>query len=534
MKSLASVISVVTLLIAVGGGTNTPQAAPPAEAGYVPPAVSWGTCENAVLASVGVQCGFVEVPLDYDRPDGTKIKLAVSRLRHASPDAQYQGVMLVNPGGPGGSGLLFSVLGAYVPGGAGMSYDWIGFDPRGVGASQPSLTCDGNHVGYNRPYYVPITPKLEKTWLDRTKAYAEACDRAGGELLDHLKTTDSAADMESIRKALGQTQINYYGFSYGTYLGQVYATRYPDRVRRMVLDGNVDPRTVWYQTNLNQDLGFDRNIKIFFQWIADHDDVYHLGTSGNAVERRYYAEQAKLINKPAGGVIGPDEWADTFLPAAYFVVGWPAIAEAFSGYVNNGDWQTVRALYDSGNPHGPGTDNVTAVYLGVECTDAPWPTQWSRWRTDSWLTFAKAPFETWDNTWFNAPCLNWGAAPGTPVTVTGADVPPILLIGETLDAATPLEGSLEVRSRFPQSVLIEGVNGTHHSGSLTGVACTDLKIAAYIATGELPARLPGRTSDVKCDPVPRPEPVARTMSSRAATVPSGLPTREDLQRLIGR
>jgi pimeloyl-ACP methyl ester carboxylesterase len=543
MKRLVAVTAAIALTMGGISAASAAQAAPqrgPAtatEAGYTPPAIQWGVCASPGLARRGAQCGFVEVPLDYRKPGQTKIKLAVSRIRHKTPDQQYQGIMLVNPGGPGGSGLTLSVLGEYVPNGAGDAYDWIGFDPRGVGSSEPALACDGTYFGYNRPYYVPVTRTLEQTWLKRSKGYAQACDKAGGALLDNLKTTDSVADMESIRKALGEKQINFYGFSYGTYLGQVYATLHPDRVRRMVLDGNVDPRRVWYDANLDQDVAFDRNVKIFFQWVADHDALYHLGTSGKAVERRYYAEQLKFLKKPAGGVIGPDEWSDIFLQAGYYVFGWEEVAEAFSGWVNGGDWQTLKELYDGGNPQGPGTDNGFAVYLAVQCTDVQWPTSWTKWKIDNWRTFARAPFETWGNAWFNAPCLYWGAEAGTPVKVNGAKAPPILLISETLDAATPFSGSLELRSRFPKSVLIEGVGGTTHAGSLNGVACTDDKIAAYLATGALPARVPGRTSDVKCDPVPRPEPAAatalRSASPKAATASAdGLSTREELQKLI--
>ena len=97
--------------------------------------------------------------------------------------------------------------------------------------------------------------------------------------------------MDSIRKALGEKQINFYGFSYGTYLGQVYATLFPNQVRRMVLDGDVDPTRVWYAANLDQDVAFDKNIKIYFDWVAKYDAIYHLGTTGEAVEKRYYYDQ---------------------------------------------------------------------------------------------------------------------------------------------------------------------------------------------------------------------------------------------------
>ncbi|MCG8918442.1 alpha/beta hydrolase [Actinokineospora sp. PR83] len=527
--AIAAAVGVVVGGVALAPTVSaTPAEAVPAQVAYDPAPIAWGTCASAALARRGAECGFLEVPLDYARPTGTKIKIAVSRIKAKVAREQYQGVMITNPGGPGGSGLTLSVLGEFVPDGAGLAYDWIGFDPRGVGSSRPSLSCDGNYFSYNRPFYVPVTPELEKTWLDRSKGYSAACGAAGGDLLDHVKTTDTVNDVDVLRKALGQQQINYYGFSYGTYLGQVYATLYPERVRRMVLDGNVDARKVWYEANLVQDVAFDKNMSIYFDWIAEHDAVYHLGTSGKDVQKLFYVQQAKLLKEPAGGVIGPDEWVDIFLPAGYYVFGWEGIAEAFSAWVNNGDFSGLKALYDSANGQGPGSDNGFAMYLAVQCTDVQWPTSWNRWRADNWRTFLRAPFETWGNAWFNAPCLTWPAKAGKPVKVDGRKAPGILLISETLDAATPFEGSLETRARFPKSSLVEGVGGTTHAGSLNGVSCVDNLVAAYLATGELPARKPGRVSDSKCDPVPRPDPQA---TARQRTAGADI-TRGDLQELI--
>ncbi len=181
-------------------------------------------------------------------------------------------MLFVNPGGPGGSGLGLSVLGPIISEDfgrkdAGGAYDWIGFDPRGVGDSRPSLSCDPGYFGPDRPEYVPRTPELYQVWQGRSAGYAEACGRAGGRLLDHMRTTDAARDMNQIRKALGVRRINYYGFSYGTYLAQVYTKLFPNRMRRMVLDSNVDPRRAWYRANLDQDVAFDRNIGLFFDWI---------------------------------------------------------------------------------------------------------------------------------------------------------------------------------------------------------------------------------------------------------------------------
>jgi pimeloyl-ACP methyl ester carboxylesterase len=379
------------------------------------------------------------------------------------------------------------------------------------------------------PTYAPWTNPIEKVWRKRSKGYAKACDKAGGKLLDHLKTTDTINDMESIRKALGKSQINFYGFSYGSYLGQVYSTLYPTRVRRMVLDGIVDPRGVWYKANLEQDAAFNKSIKIFFEWVAKNDATYKLGTTEAVVEEKYYAALSKLGKKPAGGKLGAAEWNDVFTSAGYYVFGWEDVAKAFAAYVNKGNYKPALAAYRDANPTGKGADNGYAMYLATQCTDVSWPS-YHKWRVDNRKMHAEAPFLTWSNVWFNAPCLNWGAKSGTPVTVNGAKAPSMLLINETFDAATPYEGALEVRSRFPKSVLIEGVNGSTHAGSLNGVACTDNLIAAYLTDGSLPARVDGRTSDVKCDPVPQPDPTAPAPAKAQKADPM---SRQALQELIG-
>jgi pimeloyl-ACP methyl ester carboxylesterase len=499
------VAAVAVAGIAVGTLAVAPAAvaAPAGPPEYSPPAISWGPCQSTSLKNAGADCGFLQVPLDYAKPGGAKISIAVSRVKHKA--AAYQGVMLVNPGGPGGSGLGLSTLGGAVPNHVGDAYDWIGFDPRGVGSSKPALTCDGNYFSYNRPNYLPTSPQLEKVWLARSKTYAAACVK-NGPLLEHIKTTDVAQDMDSLRKALGARQINYYGFSYGTYLGQVYSTLYPQRVRRMVLDSNVDPRGVWYQANLDQDIAFDKNIKVYFDWIAKYDSVYHLGKTGDAVDKLWYAQQRKLGAHAAGGVIGADEWTDVFLQAGYYVFGWEDLANAFAGWVQKGDWQTLKTLYDESNP--PGDDNGFAVYNAVQCSDVQWPTNWNKWRVDNWLTYFQAPFETWGNAWFNAPCVFWPAKAGKPVNVDGRKVAGALLIDEEQDAATPFEGSLEVRKLYPNSSLIGAPGGTTHAGSLSGVSCVDDQVADYLATGKLPVRKPGNRADTDCPAVPPPVPAA--------------------------
>ncbi|SFW72534.1 alpha/beta hydrolase [Amycolatopsis australiensis] len=479
----------------------------PAATAAPPGAITWGPCDVPWLVAAGAQCGMLDVPMDYRRPDGKRIQLAVSRVRHTSPDSAFQGVITTLPGGPGQSGLGMSALGPLLPGHAGDTYDWIGFAPRGVGTSKPALTCDPGYMDYDRPSYVPSTPQLEQAWLGRVRGYAAACAaRNDPDLLANMKTTDTVADLESLRVALGVSTMSFYGYSYGTYVGQVYATLHPERVRRMVLDSNVAARDVYYRLNLDESPGFDRNLNLFLGWVASHDDVYHLGRTLAAVQAVFDAQLAKLARHPAAGMVGPDEWLDIFQQASYGQPNWTLLGSVFAGWVNAGDGETLKALFEEVG--GRGDDNAYAAYLAVECTDTQSPVNWNKWRADTWQAFPKAPYFAWQNTWYNAPCAFWGTGAGKPVDVGSRGLGSLLLIDETLDAATPYEGSLETRGRFPNSALIAVPGGTSHANTLRGNACVDDKIAKYLTDGTLPARQPGKRSDVDCAPLPLPDPGA--------------------------
>lgn len=537
-----TVTSVLTATSAVAAPAHqagsTKKPVPARASSYVPPPIDWDAkCASASLQRAGARCGKLTVPLDYAKPNGEKIKIALSEIKHKTSDRAAQGIMLVNPGGPGGSGLTLSRLQAFVPNGGGNPYDWIGFDPRGVGSSEPSLSCDGNYFPFNRPDYVPYTKTLEKFWLKKSKGYAKKCKRVGknlvakGSLLNHLKTTDNVNDMESIRKAFKQKQINYYGFSYGTTIGQTYATLHPKRVRRMVMDGVTNPARSIYKSNLDQDVAFEKTENIFFTWVAKYDNIYHLGTTGKKVRKVWTKMLDKSRQAPFDGKVGPDEWTDAFLGAGYYVYGWEETAAAFVAAVN-GDYGPVEQLYiDANGAPGPGSDNGFAIYLGTQCTDEPWPSSYRKIRRDNYRIYAKAPFETWANAWFNGPCKDWaGKAAKKKTEIDGSKVAPVLLIEETFDAATPFPGALEVRKRFPKSVLIEGVNGSTHAGSLSGVSCTDDRIADYLLYGSLDKRVRGNQSDVKCPPVPQPVPTVAARSQLRKATGASMPS--DLRKVI--
>jgi pimeloyl-ACP methyl ester carboxylesterase len=495
------------VLVAPAIGSASSTHAHPAVASTPTSSISWGSCPTGqypALKNQPVKCAALKVPMNYSDPTGPTITLEVSRLEHTSSAAHYKGVILSNPGGPGGASLDLPVyLEPYVPNNVGKDYDWVSWDPRGVGSSKPAIHCENGYFDSPRRSYIPTSKSLLHYWLSRSKSYANACERKYPALLKNMTTIDSAKDMESIRTALGVSKISYYGFSYGTYLGQVYSTLYPTHLKYMVLDSNVDPRRVWYGANLDQDRAFQRNIKIFFRWVAKWHTVYHLGSTEAAVEALYYKELAHLTAHPAGH-LGPDEFTDALLGAAYYRQVWTDVASAWKAYAVHGHQGQLVAQYNISNT--PGNDNGFAVYNAVQCTDVQWPTKWSRWQRDNNRYYKKYPYLTWDNAWFNAPCLYWGAPAHHPVKINGAATKSVLLIDETLDAATPFSGSLEVRRLYPHSSLIAEPGGATHADSLESDMCVDNKIANYLATGHRPPRMDWNGPDTLCKPLPDPIP----------------------------
>ncbi|WP_225993946.1 alpha/beta hydrolase [Actinomadura rudentiformis] len=454
----------------------------------------------------GLQCGKLAVPLDHDRPDGHKITLALTRARHTA--RKFQGVMLLNRGGPGAHGRdMAAVLPDGLPKKVAAAYDWIGFDPRGVGASKPAMVCDKTYQnpGRPRPDTVPASVAAERAWIARARAYAADCAAKYGSLLPHMGTVSSARDLEAIRVALGQRQVNYFGYSYGSYLGAVYATMFPGRVRRMVLDSVVRPSGVWYDNNLDQNVAFEKRIRVFYAWIARHHETYRLGRSATKVAAAYAKARRRLTVKPAGGRVGPTELDDIFLASGYGQQSWPMNARLLSALIVKRDPRPLAKAWQA-----PGwlDQNNYAVYTAVQCRDAAWPRDWARWHRDNWHLYRSGyRFETWGNAWYNAPCAFWAHHGGPAPQVSGRPDLPMLLVQGTEDAATPYRGALEMHRRFPGSRLLVQAGGGDHGVALTGDRCIDKAVAVYLGNGSLPAHRPG--PDAACPAGKPPEPGPR-------------------------
>ena len=425
-------------LVAVAGPASAAPVAPAVPAAVpAPPAPVWTTCASATLQAYGARCTFVTVPKDYaDRSAGT-IKLAVSRVLHTT--ANYQGVMLVNPGGPGGSGLIYSVFQGFVPKNAGRSYDWIGFDPRGVGSSVPADDVRPDVLGYNRP------------GLHRDDARAGEGPGCNGPRPTprpaRAHRPDPAAEHEHGRQRQGHGQH------------PARARPEPDQLLRFLLrhlprpglrDAVPEPPAAcglrqqrrphpgFDNADLDQDIGFDRNITLFFGWIAKYDTVYHLGTTAAQVSAFYYGTLDQLRRNPqAAGRVGPDEWNDTIVPAAYYQLTWLDTADLMAA--------AARALPSGARAPTP-PDGVQrqrfrrlqrhAVHRRPLARQLHRHLEARRAR----LRASSTPFLTWNEFWFSAPCLTWPVAADTP-PLDGrrpAGHPEILLINATRGRGHPV------------------------------------------------------------------------------------------------
>ena len=468
-----------------------------------PWSLRWRNCGSGLL------CAGLRVPLNYRNRGGRSLTLALSEVPATAPPSQRQGILLVNPGGPGGSGLsLASFIAQGLDPAVASRYDIIGFDTRGVGASRPALHCDPAFFARERPNYVPANPAGEHVMIRRARSYAADCQKKYGWLLPYMTTANIARDMDQIRAATGQSKLSYFGYSYGTYIGQVYATLFPKRVHRMVLDSTVDPTGVWYADNIAQDYAFQGRMNAFYSWAARYNSVYRLGSTAAAVRRSYYTTRARLIAhpvaQPSGPSIGPDELDDTFVAGGYNNGYWPGLAGAISAYLHGGSSQQLVAVF---NQIGKQNENEFAVYNAVECADVAWPRNWAKWDTDTRKVYRTAPFEAWDNAWFNAACAFWPVhGPAKPMQIGAPGLPGILMLQGTLDAATPYAGAQNAHRRLPTAKMVVVRGGGNHGQSLAFPAnsCVNGYLNRYLATGALPSA-PGLVN-ATCAPLPDPTP----------------------------
>lgn len=492
---------------AAAGDTGGARGAPPGSAGGS--GLVFRDCAAAGELPPPVRCATLRVPLDYARPDGPQISLTVSRVTATGRGgAARQGALVYNPGGPGASGMFFPLV-AGLPEWQriGAAYDLVGYAPRGVGRSAP-LSCE-DPARVQGPIQVPAEPSAayKRQRVAAARAYARGCAERAGGALPYYTTLDNVRDLHVLRAALGEQKLTFMGASYGTYLGAVYATLHPGRVRRMVFDSAVDPdpRRIWYADNLGQAPGFERRWYDFRAWAARHHAAYRLGATPAAVQASYERVRDAVARTPAGGAVGTGELQAAFLQAAYYDDVWPERAAALSAFLA-GDPGPLTEQARADPESAAARENARAVYTAVLCNDAAWPAEWETWDRDNTELARRAPFETWANVFLNLPCAYWPVRERQQPVAVGAQpapVPPTLIVAAERDGATPYPGALELQRRLGAgaALVTETGAGTH------GVAggrndCVDRHVERYLLTGD--------TSGwrVTCAPHPEPAPVS--------------------------
>jgi pimeloyl-ACP methyl ester carboxylesterase len=457
---------------------------PPELARFYEQKLRWRSCgEN--------QCTRLEVPLDYAEPQAKTIELAVLRVP-AQRRAQRVGQLVVNPGGPGASGVDYASAGSLAFGDQLARYfDIVGFDPRGVGASA-TLTCADTA---QTDEFLSADPDpddaAETRRLDRlTQEYGESCLSRSGDLVRHISTVEAAKDIDVLRAALGERQLDYFGASYGTLLGATYAELFPGHLRRMVLDGAVDPALSNEQLSLNQARGFETALRAYLGSCVDQGSCV-AGDTVDAGTRRIKRFLEELDRNPLE-TSGDRKLTEAL--AAYGIIYplyvkeyWPLLTSALEqAFAGNGD--QLLQLSNQYTSRGPDRylDNSIAALYAVNCLD----------HGDS-IPITEVPghvadFEEASPTFGRifayglSTCSSWPVQSGHHTsTLSAKGAPPIVVVGTTRDPATPYEQSVSLAKQLESGVLVSR-DGDGHTGFGQGNDCVDRAVERYLIGGRVP------------------------------------------------
>ncbi|MFD4374287.1 alpha/beta hydrolase [Streptomyces sp. NPDC058486] len=528
IASVASVVAVAAaaaLLPALTPAATATAAVPPAattDTTAVPSAVAlaqytrqkpaWARCDPRGPAAF--QCATIKVPLDYARPGGRKLDLAISRIK-ATSARERRGVLLINPGGPGGPGLDMPLyLRAELPGAVQRTYDLIGFDPRGIGQSSPvgcNLTDD--EMNWQRPYKAATFAK-DVRWA---RTVADKCRAKHGAVLSHLTTRNTARDMDVLRAVLGEKRISYLGYSYGTYLGAVYTQMFPRRTDRFVLDSAVDPARIWRGMIQVWAEGAEPAFTRWADWTARRHATYRLGDTPDEVAATFWSLVAQADRAPieldgmrlTGDDIRVGARAGFFAPrsAAESIVRLKQAAEGRTPSAAPSQADPTRPAPPSFAREVP-ADNMDAGFWSVVCADTrAWPRDPEQYRRDAVRDKVTYPLYG-DFGSSIKPCAFWqyGSEPATRIGNTvGA-----LILQNEWDSQTPLVSGQGLRKALKGARMVTVLGGEGH-GVYGSRSCADATATAYLTTGRLPAAdqtcraTPQRAGDALRLPLPAPQ-----------------------------
>ncbi|WP_433274277.1 alpha/beta hydrolase [Pseudonocardia xinjiangensis] len=465
--------------------------------------LSWGPCadfatsesDRPTFSDPKFDCARLEVPLDYAAPDGPTAQLAILRQRATG---QRIGSLLVNPGGPGSSGAsaAASLSGRIGQGQLSQRFDLVGFDPRGVGASTPTIDCldDAEWEAERADLDVDPSPAGVEQTESENRQYAQRCaQRSGGDpVLANVGTRDVVRDVDILRAALGDQKLSYLGYSYGTRIGSAYAEAFPQNVRALVLDGALDPTQTTADRTVKQNAGFQQAFDAYAADCAKRPDC-PLGTDPAKATAAFQALTRPLIDAPARAENGtrtlsyPDAVTGT-IQALYLSQLWPALSRGLS-LLASGDGTILLRLADLYN--GRGADghygNDIEAFVVISCVDEERITDRAQQADLIRRANEAAPFRDDGRGVVAAldPCAFWPVPPTSQPHVPQVQgLPPTLIISTTGDPATPYQAGVDLAKALNGSLLT--YEGTQHTVALQGVPCVDDAVTKYLIDGTLP------------------------------------------------
>ncbi|MFG2998370.1 alpha/beta hydrolase [Streptomyces sp. NPDC048340] len=463
--------------------------------------LKWGDCEAPTVDEGGGQtpgkdwkCATLDVPLDYAKPEGETIPLALIRAQARDKDRRI-GSLVFNFGGPGGSGISTLPGAATEYAALRERYDLVSFDPRGVGRSAPVRCEDDKQLdAYYAADSTPSTPEQEKVFVDNINKYQQACEQNSGKLLPHVGTPNAARDLDRIRRALGDDRLHYFGISYGTELGGVYAHLFPKNVGRAVFDAVVDPTKTSEEGALGQAKGFQLALGNFAQDCVNRGDACKLqGSTAKEIEDNVIKLQKDLAAKPIPG-IGGRQLTETsatngIAQALYSKELWPLLEQGLDE-ADGGQGQLLLALSDAlnGRDQQGRYSNIGAANTAINCADSK--ERYSLAQTKSKLPGFRSASPVFGDFlgWGMMSCTGWPVAGvwDTP-DVSAPGAAPILVIGNTGDPATPYEGARKMVERLGPGVGVElTYKGEGHGAYNSGDKCVQEAVNSYLLDGKVP------------------------------------------------
>jgi len=449
--------------------------------------VQWSACG-------ALQCGSVTVPIDYDEPQLGTIQIALARHPATDPAARI-GSLVINPGGPGGSGVndLPTELRVLTPALI-ARFDIVSFDPRGVERSSPVHCGTGSgsssSTATRGPLMdpVPVSAAAQQALITNDREYAAQCEAQSGGLLPFVGTVDTARDLDRIRQALGDAQLTYFGHSYGTLLGATYAEMFPTHVRAMVLDGAIDPAMSTDQMVIDQSAGFEGVLDDFFSWCASSGCPWRpTGDPGTALVALIDQSRARPVPAGGGRAAGPGEFYDAILDTMYAKSFWPSLGNALA-QAAAGNGSAVVGLSDSYTTSG--STNAVDAETAIDCLDHPVTRDLSTFPALAAQAAAQAPVFGPLLAWGMAGCAVWPVPPTrTPEATTAPGSPPIVVVGATKDPATPYQWAVRLAAELSRGVLLTWQGENHVAYYYS--ACVRAADEAYLVQGAVPA--PGTT-----------------------------------------